>query len=465
MKTKLLSFLLLLGVVSCQNETETQITDPSLHFEKINYYKNPVTTNAEPFQYRMTYYFDNGKPHRWLELDSVRKVMTDYIYEYDDNWTHIGARYREEGASNFSIEKVRFENDSTMVTEWLDSIGNVYYTMKDNLNKQKKTYRAEFIGNKTHGYDSTFYTKEGFEKRIFFTNTKGKVFNDRRFVYDSVNKYDDWVVRKKIMEDTIREIQIREVYYDDRFTSKDGKYYEGIVSTGELSENVISFSKDQSVMFVTRTSDWTDQSAFIANYTNGLFTETVPINELDSIYNGAIAPSGNKIIYSVRNENQEGIYLIEKVGDRWSNIINLTASSGIEGGYFYWLTESEIYFQSKTNKGDIVQATLENDTLVIQDYLSTLNTKNGTEFSPYVDADKRYMIFTRYVEGDNSNQGFFVSYNQNNFSSPKWSIPTKLTMLPYGWSAFIINNETQFVYTNGEDFFCIPMEKLKLNIN
>ena len=114
------------------------------------------------------------------------------------------------------------------------------------------------------------------------------------------------------MQDTIREIQFREVYYDKQFTSDDGKYYEGIVSSGELSENVISFSKDQSVMFLTRTSEWTNQSAFIANLKNGLFTETLPIKELESIYNGAISPSGNKIIYSVRKVNQEEIYLIEK---------------------------------------------------------------------------------------------------------------------------------------------------------
>ena len=309
--------------------------------------------------------------------------------------------------------------------------------MKDNLNKQKKTYRAEFIGDKTHGYDSTFYTKEGFEKRIFFTNTKGKVFNDRRFTYDSLNKYDDWVVRKKIMEDTIREIQFREVYYDNRFTSDDGKYYEGIVSTGELSENVISFSKDQSVMFLTRTSEWTNQSAFTANLKNGLFTETVPIKELDSIYNGAISPSGNKIIYSVRKGNKEEVYLIEKIDDQWSNKINLSESSEIEGGYFFWLSESKIYFQTNLNEGDIVQAKLKNDTLIIEDYLTNINTKEGTEFSPYVDSDMRYLIFTRYVDGDKSNQGFFVSYNENNFDYPKWSIPIKLTMLPYGWSAFV----------------------------
>ena len=300
MKTRFLYIILLLGVVSCQKEMETQVANPSLRFEKINYFKYPINFDTVPFQYRLTYYFDNGKPHRWLELDSLGLVMTDYIYEYDDNWTQIGARYQEEGALEFSIEKVRFDNDSTMVTEWIDSIGEVYYTMKDNLNKQKKTYRAEFIGDKTHGYDSTFYTKEGFKKRIFFTNTKGKVFNDRRYIYDSINKYNDWVVRKKIMLDTIREIQLREVYYNNRFISDEGKYYEGILSTGELSENVISFSKDQSVIFLTRTSEWTNQSAFIANFKNGLFKETVQIKELDSIYNGAISPSGNKLIYSVR---------------------------------------------------------------------------------------------------------------------------------------------------------------------
>lgn len=464
MKSKLKYIVLLLVVISCKKVIKTQVDNPTLRFEKINYFKYPTNDDAVPFKHRLTYYFDNGKPHRWLELDSLGMVMTDYIYEYDENWTQTGARYREEGASEFSIEKVRFENDSTMVTQWIDSIGNVFYTMKDNLNKNKKTYRAEFIGDKTHGYDSTFYTKKGFEKRIFFTNTKGKVFNDRRFFYDSLNKHNNWILRKKIMQDTIREVQFREIYYDNRFHSNDGKYYEGIVSIGELSENVISFTKDQSVMFLTRTSEWTNQSAFIASLKNGLFTETVPIKELDSIYNGAISPSGDKIIYSVRNGNKEEIYLIKKLDDKWSNKINLSDSSDLEGGYFYWLTESKIYFQSAINEGDIVQSKLENETLIIEDYLTNINTENGTEFSPYVSSDMRYMIFTRYVEGDKTNQGFFVSYNENGIDNPKWSIPNKLTMLPYGWSAFVINNENQFIYTNGDDIYSIPMEKLNLNL-
>ena len=161
-------------------------------------------------------------------------------------------------------------------------------------------------------------------------------------------------------------------------------------------------------------------------------------------------------------KKKEEIYLIEKVGDIWSKATNITATSGIEGGYFYWLSESEIYFQSKSNEGDIVQAKLKNNTLIIDDYLSILNTENGTEFSPYVDADKLYIIFTRYLEGDKSNQGFFVSYNKNNFENPRWSIPTKLKMLPYGWNAYVKKNTNQFLYTNGEDIYSMHMSFLKL---
>lgn len=461
MKLKLQYIFLLSVLVSCQKEIK--IANPSLHFEKINYFKYPAKHNDIPFQYRLTYYFDNGEPHRWMVLDSSGRVMTDYIYEYDKNWQQTGARYREESVIDFSIEKVRFKNDSTKITEWIDSTGQIYYRMIDNLNKDKKTYRAAFIGDKLHGYDSTFYTKEGFEKRIFFTNTKGKVFNDRIFKYDSIGQNGDWVERRKIMQDTVRELHKREVYYDNNFVSANGRFFEGIVSTGELSENMISFSADESLMFLTRTSDWNNQSAFIAQKKNGIYTVTIPVMGLDTIYNGTISPNGDKIIYSVRTDNKEEIWLVRKGNDEWSNKINLTESSGIQGGYFNWLSESEIYFQTIANEGDIVVGKLKNDVLTIVENLHQLNTEDGTEFSPYIDERKRFIIFTRFTEDDESNQGFFISYNNNDYDNPEWSIPKKLNMLPYGWSANIINNETQFIYSDGEDIYSVPIEVLNLH--
>ncbi len=402
-------------IVACSYDNTVSPNQHVITFEKINYFRHPKISTDAPFKYRLTYYFNNEVPQSWIELDSIGKVTTEYIYEYDDDGIHIGARYREDGNSNYSIEKVRFENDSMQITEWIDSIGKVYYTMTDYLNQEGKTFRAEFKGDKIHGYDSTFYNNQGFEKRIFFTNTKGKIYNDRTFEYDSVNMHDDWVMRKKIRKDTIREIHIREIYYDSSFVTADGIFYQGILSTGELSENSFSFTKNQDLIFQTRTADWDNQFGFLATKENGLFTASIPLAVIDTIYNGAISPDGNKIIYCIKRQNAEQIWLLERDKGNWTEPLNLTERSNIDGGYFYWLTDKDLFFHTPNKNGNIVQGKLEGKKLTITDSLANLNTESGTEFSPYVDKEKRFIIFTRYLEGNISQQGFFITLGSLKF--------------------------------------------------
>ncbi len=464
-RISLKSFLILVVLstaVACIQKEERQ-SQSTLRFEKINFYTYPVHTLSKPFQSRLTYYFDNGKPHRWLLLDSVGRMMTDYIYAYDDAWIHKGARYREDGEKSYDREVVKFLNDSTQITEWIDSLDRVFYTMTDYLNEDGKTFRAEFKGDVVHGWDSTFYTQEGFQKRIFFTNTKGVVLNDRTFEYDSLNTEGDWVVRKKIMDDTIWEVHVREVLYDNTFTSIDGVFYPGVLSTGEWSENTFSFTKDYTVIFQMRTEDWDHQFAYIAQKENGLFTESTRIESLDTIYNGAISPEGSKIIFCRKEEDIERTYLMKKVNGEWTKPYPLAIQSGVSSGYFYWYSEDELYFYVSEENGNIVQGRLAGDSLVVTDPLMALNTESGTEFSPYVDPKNRFIIFTRYMEGNFSQQGFFISYNKNLGAAPDWSKPEKLSMLPYGWNAFILN-EKIFLYTDGEDIISVPIEVLELQI-
>ncbi|AXG69998.1 hypothetical protein KORDIASMS9_02227 [Kordia sp. SMS9] len=454
----LLAFL----VISCDTTTQTIAEEIAPTFSKITQYTYPKNTKDAPFKYRLDYYFDNKKPHRWIELDSNHNVITEYIYEYDSLWNHIGAKYREDGELNYNLERVHFKNDTTKVTQWLDSLGKPYYTMTDYLNPKGKTYRAEFKGNEIHGYDSTFYTKEGFPKRIFFTNTKGKVFNDRTFVYDSISDQKDWITRKKVMNDTVRELHVKETYYNDRYTDANGIFYEGIISTGMWSENTFSFTDDAQTMFVMRTADWDNQFGSIHAKSHGIFTTSTRIPVLDTIYNGAISPSGNKIIYSKKAEGDEFIYLLKKVENGWSEPVNLTLTSQIKGGYFYWLTEKDLFFYSDVQHGNIVQGTLINDQLKITDSLPILNTELGTEFSPYVNREKRFIIFTRYLESDGAQQGFFVSYNLGSYEVPKWSHPKKIKTLPYGWNAYFINDGRQFLYTNGDNIMSVSTKSLNL---
>ena len=451
-----------LFIFACTEEQQPVEETSVMRFEIINYYKYPADTASKPFRYKATYYFDNGLPHRWIDLDSKGEAFTDYIYEYDSQWKHIGARYNEGNEEVYALEKVSFENDSTQITEWLNSEGKVYYTMTDNLNKAGKTYRATFEGDQVHGYDSTMYTPEGFVERIFFTNIKGKVFNDRSFTYDSVNAMGDWLVRKKIMGDTIRELQIREVYYNNSFATYEGLFYPGVLSMGEFAENTFSFTRDESQIFQTRTSDWDNQLGYISTNKNGLFTPSESIQELDTLYNGAISPDGNMIIYTKKEGDEELLMLLKKKNNSWSEKVNLTETSNLQAGYFYWYSKTELYFYTPNNKGDIAAGSLENDKLLVTDSLKPLNTNEGTEFSPFVDKEKRFIIFTRYTEGDPAQQGFFISYNTGDFDSPKWGVPEKLSSLPYGWNAYISDISNQFLFTNGDDIMSVPLDSLNL---
>ncbi len=137
----------------------------------------------------------------------------------------------------------------------------------------------------------------------------------------------------------------------------------------------------------------------------------------------------------------------------------------MEGGYFCWFSNEEVYFYTPENNGDIVRGRLEEDVLMIKDKLPQLNSDLGTEFSPCLDKQKRFILFTRYLEGDPEQQGFFVSYNQGDFETPKWSVPEKLKKLPYGWNALLINDQSQFLYTDGDDILSLPVEQLGLKIS
>lgn len=199
--------LLLFTAVSCSSKKDRKI-----EFERISFYNFPVRENDSPFQYKDTYYKE-GIPQRWTELKPNGDTLVDYLYLYNLKGLHVGAKYKEPEDKQYSLERVTFLNDSTQVTEWLDSVGKVYYKMIDNLNKHGKTYRATFIGDTLHGYDSTFYTAQGFEERIFFTNTKGKRLNERFYQYFPTNDFGDWTTRRKIVKDSVHEVQKRVIKY------------------------------------------------------------------------------------------------------------------------------------------------------------------------------------------------------------------------------------------------------------
>ncbi|MEM0938344.1 MAG: hypothetical protein AAGI25_00995 [Bacteroidota bacterium] len=93
-----------------------------------------------------------------------------------------------------------------------------------------------------------------------------------------------------------------------------------------------------------------------------------------------------------------------------------------------------------------MRANLSGNKLKITDRLPQLNTKDATEFSIYIDKKKSFLIFTRYQEKKESEQGFFISFNLSDFELPNWSKPQKIEPLPYGWNPYIKKIKTNFYF-------------------
>lgn len=201
-----------------------------------------------------------------------------------------------------------------------------------------------------------------------------------------------------------------------------------------LEINTLSVTNDGLTGFFTASRDWNQQIPFLASF--GEDTTVQKITELGYIYNGAISPSGNRLIYAVKGGAYTTLYLTQKTSNAWAKPVNLSASSNLTGGYFHWLSEKELLFYIPERNGDIVRGTIQNEELTITNRFESINTKD-TEFSPYLSPDSRYLIFTRYVEGDASQQGLMLSYNDGTAKKPRWRKPQKIEGLPYGWGAFV----------------------------
>ncbi|MEM6644183.1 MAG: hypothetical protein AAF616_14475 [Bacteroidota bacterium] len=230
-----------------------------------------------------------------------------------------------------------------------------------------------------------------------------------------------------------------------------------MISTKEYSENTFSFTQDRQSLFVTRTIGWQYQSGLVFQRQAGNFVLSESPAILDSIYNGAISPSGNQIIFSIRSDQKEEIFLTLRKDGSWSDPTNLSMHSGIYGGYFFWVNENELYLYSPEENGNLIGASLTEGRLSISNHLKELNTVHGTEFSPYLDDEKQFIIFTRYLEGDTTQQGFFVSFWIDTALQKVWTEPQKIQILPYGWNALVNKKDQLFLYTNGEDIEAIPL--------
>ena len=218
-----------------------------------------------------------------------------------------------------------------------------------------------------------------------------------------------------------------------------------------LEINTFSLTEDGSAGFFTATDDWEHQIPFLVTFSPD--TVVQQIQSLGTIYNGAISPSGNQIIYAIREGEYTTLHLVQKTSTGWTSSVELSASSNLMGGYFHWYNEEQLFFYTPENAGDLVEGLLDDGTLRITNHFEEINSAH-TEFSPYVAPNYEYLIFTKYVKGDSTQQGLMISYNNGSASSQEWSVAKKIQNLRYGWGAFI--KDDLLYFSDGISIYYTP---------
>ncbi len=221
----------------------------------------------------------------------------------------------------------------------------------------------------------------------------------------------------------------------------------------EEAINTFSFTSGGDTLFLTLYQDWDVQFPYL--FTNGELQSIPPI---DSLYNGAISPSGYQIIYT-RNGDEKTTFMSTRKGETWGTPIELRIKNQNQIGYFHWFDESIIYFYIEENGGDLAVGTLVENSLKVDSTIAGLNTIH-TEFSPYVDHDLEYLLFTRYKEGDPQQQGIMYSENIGVQEKVVWAKPRIIEEITYGWSAFVHNEKLH--YTDGHRILSIPISQLSV---
>ena len=215
----------------------------------------------------------------------------------------------------------------------------------------------------------------------------------------------------------------------------------GIISTHLFEHTHPAFSPDGSELFWStdcKKLSWTQEIRYM-KIKNGRWT--IPETSFFSGEFGDCYPTfsanGKKLFFNSyrplepdQKSNQGRIWFIEKINNKWSNpesleypFNSITISSQI-----YATKDGTLYFHysDENSKGglDIYYSKLSNGIYSKPENIGEPINTSGSEFTPYIDPDEGYIIFSRDSDPENiGSYDLYISYRLKNGS---WSKPVNL---------------------------------------
>lgn len=415
------------------------------------------------------WYDTDGKRLRWEITDAEGNPTLVFFVTHDDEGREAQALFYEEGAESPSREVFTYDGMTQTTTYYYEPGVPADRTETDYAGGREVRKRFYNKEGTMYGDEEVFWDVDPMELRDpddppvnqlgwTFRYTKSGKETTFRYQYQEFNEKKRWTRRLKTRNGIPEQVEVRTLatIANPRPRPTPFVFASGVISS-EVYETSPSFSKDgKTMVFARYGDDWSVKEPFIATLgENGW--EVSKVKGIGNVYNLAISPDANTIIFSKRSdEDVRTTYRIGRKGNRWSKPEDLTKKYGVVGTYPCLDDNGDLFYtDSDGPAGDGIYSIRKQGDGFGGEPVAIFNPKEAPPFDAFT-ADGKLFFMTRCFDDTCASgppNGVFEVYVNSLNERISW-----VRALPYAWGAQPVEPLGLFLFTDGEDVLAIPLE-------
>ncbi len=247
-----------------------------------------------------------------------------------------------------------------------------------------------------------------------------------------------------------------------------------VISVEGISEGSPSITADGKTLVFARYQNYGDKVPFIANKTKNGW-KVKQLNFVDTLYNLAISPDGQRIVYKTRNkpspeaDRENKAFRVDRMPDgNWGEPVELQPKLK-DAGYFRIADDQTLYLfinaSEGTPRGIFTSEIKEDGNYTDPVWLSdAVSPYSSVTYSPVVNHDETQIIVNRAGLSDEEEKklgkkGLYI-HKRYGF---QWDTGTRLN-LPYTWYSMVAP-EDKIVFVQNGDLYEASLKDLGIDWN
>jgi hypothetical protein len=233
-----------------------------------------------------------------------------------------------------------------------------------------------------------------------------------------------------------------------------------------FEETSPSFTSDGNTMVLARYKEWERKVPYIA-YREDRFWRKERLSFVDTLYNLAISPSGERIVYKVfdkvAGEKVSRVFLVDKKGHQWGEPKEVRKLFNLNAGYFHISPDNTLFFFARSPKTGIYMSRPKGKNLYSKPRWlgEALSLPDSDSFDVFVHPQKHKLIVSQYYDEEKYPELGEVGLYFYEKTGKTWIRKNRLP-LSYGWGP-CITPDRKFVFVRKGGIQYISLDDLGIS--